>query len=144
MATRIAGAAAMMENNADDAHMQPGAGAAAAARLHHLPDLAHDDAEQQQHRHRIGEQQRDHDVVGRQERGQVGKDDEGDKGRQQSQADRDRAEHPRFRPLGRRMGERGFGAGSLFDAHGPLAAAGGAQSPLNTRSHEGLARPPRH
>ena len=35
----------------DDAHMQPCRRAAAPARLHHLPDLVGDDAEQQEHGH---------------------------------------------------------------------------------------------
>ena len=40
IATRIAGTAAMTENRPTMLHVQPRAGAAAAAGLHHLPDLA--------------------------------------------------------------------------------------------------------
>ena len=97
MATRIAGTAATIENKRDDAHVQACRGAARAARLHHLPDLAGDDADQQQHRRRVGEQQRHHDVVGRQDRREIGEHDEGEEGRQQREADRDRAQGCGFR-----------------------------------------------
>ena len=106
---------------ADDAHVQPRRGAAGAPRLHHLPDLANDDGDQQDHRRRIGEQQADHDVMGRGDGGQIGEDDEGDEGRQQRQADGDRPEHARLAPPRRRGRQRGFG-GSLIDAHCPPAA----------------------
>ena len=71
---------------ADDAHVQPRGRAPGTARLHHLPDFAHDDAEQQQHRRRVHQQQRDDDVVSRRNRRQVGQNDEGGEGRQQRQA----------------------------------------------------------
>ncbi len=64
----------------DDADVQPRRGPAAAARLHHQPDLAADDAEQQEHRQRVGEQQRDHDRVGRRDRCEIGQHHEGRKG----------------------------------------------------------------
>ena len=52
-ATRIAGTAAITENSADDAHVQPRGGAPVAARLHDVPDLAADDADQQEHGERV-------------------------------------------------------------------------------------------
>ena len=61
-------------------------------------------------------QQRDDHVMGRRDRREVGEDDEGGEGRQQREADGDRAEHPRFAPLGGGRRERGFGGGGLFDA----------------------------
>ena len=101
---------------ADDAHVQLGAGAPGAARLHDQPDFAHDDAEQQQHRGGIHQQQRDDHVMGRQDRREIGEDDEGGEGREQSEPDGDRAEHPRFPRLDGGRRERGFGGGGLFDA----------------------------
>ncbi len=111
---------------ADDADMQPGGGAARAARLHHLPDFAHDDCEQQNDGRRVGQQQRDDDVMGRRDRRQIGENDESGKGRQQRQDDRDRPHDPRFTALGRRCGERRFGTGGLVDAHeSPAGRVGG-------------------
>ena len=70
---------------ADDAHMQPRAGAAAPARLHDVPDFAADDADQQQRRERVDRQHGDDDLMGRRDRRQPGEHHEGDGGRQQRQ-----------------------------------------------------------
>jgi hypothetical protein len=101
---------------ADDANVQLGAGAPGTPCLHHQPNLAHDDAEQQQHRGGVHQQQRDDDVMGRRDRRQIGQHDEGGECRQHREADRDRAEHPRFGPLGGGCRKRGFGGSGLFDA----------------------------
>jgi len=58
--------------------VQSGTGTPAAPCLHNLPDLAHDDAEQQQHRHSVHQQQRYDDIVGRRNRREIGEDNEGD------------------------------------------------------------------
>ena len=92
----------------DDPDVQPRRGAAAPAGLHHEPDLAGDDAEQQEDGERVDQQQRDDDLMGRRDRRQVGKHHEGRKGRQQRKAEprRDRAPAwhgsaawPRFRQV---------------------------------------------
>ena len=49
-ATRIAGTAAIDREQPDDPHVQPRRRAAAPAGLHHQPDLAGDDADQQEAR----------------------------------------------------------------------------------------------
>ena len=81
--------------HSDDTHVQPRTGAAGTTRLHDLPDLAGDDAEQERNRHRIGEQQRHDDVVTRRDRREVGEDDEGDERREHATPT---AIGPRIRP----------------------------------------------
>ena len=129
----------------DDAHMQARGGAPGAASVHHLPNLAHDDAEQNQHRHRIRQQQGNHHIMGGQDRRQVGENDEGDERREQREPDRDRTKGSGFRLLGRRVGERGVGGCGLIDAHLPPAGDCGAWRPLKKLAcHGRLACPPRH
>jgi hypothetical protein len=75
---------------ADDLNVQPGRGAPATARLHQLPDFADDDADQQQNGGGIDQQERHHHVAGGLDRGQARKHHEGETGRQQREADRER------------------------------------------------------
>ena len=56
-------------------------------RLENMPDLAADDAEQQQDRERVHPEQGDDHVVGGLDRGEAGEHDEGRAGRQQRHAD---------------------------------------------------------
>jgi hypothetical protein len=76
--------------------------------------LPYDYAEQQQHGCRVHQQQRDHDVMGRRYRREVGENDEGDKGREQRKANGDGPQYPHFPALGGRSDEVGLGAGSLI------------------------------
>ena len=105
-ATRIAGTAAITENRPTIWTCSRAAALPAPPRLHDVPDLAADDAEQQQHRERVDPEQGDDHVVGRGDRRQVGQHHEGREGRQQRHADRRRPEQAgrescRF---GRRLG----------------------------------------
>jgi hypothetical protein len=84
--------------------MQPRAGAPAAARLHDVPDLAADDADQQERGKRVDRQHGDDDLVGRGDRGQAGEHREGDGRRNESQRDRDRSDHARRQARGRGAG----------------------------------------
>ena len=95
IATRTAGTAAIDREQPDDAHMQPRAGAAAAARLHDVPDFPADDGDQQQRRERVERQDRDDDLMGRRDRREAGQHREGHGRRQQRQRDRERADQAR-------------------------------------------------
>ncbi len=105
----------------DDLDMEPGRRPAPSPRLDDVPDLAPDDAEEQQHRERIHAEQRDDDIIGRIDRGQAGENDEGRECRKQRHADRRRSEQA--------------GCKSCRFS-GPLAASAGKASPtvvINSR-----------
>jgi hypothetical protein len=120
--------------------MQPGGGAAAAARLHDLPDFPTDGSEQQQDGRRVDQQQGDNDPVRRRQRRQIRQDDKGGKGRAQRQTDSDRTQQPGF-DLGRRDGRRpshGWRCGSRgFDRGiggiGGIGAGHGLRQTTNAR-----------
>ena len=100
----------------DDAHVQPRGGAPAAPRLHHAPDLAPDDQDQKKNRECVGGQKRDHDLMGRRDRGEPPEHDKGHEGRQQGERDGAKAKRPPD-PSGRRSGggRRQIGGGGLAD-----------------------------
>ena len=79
---------------ADDLDVQPRRRPAAAPGLHHLPDFADDDADQQQDGRGIDQQERTDDLAGRLDRRQAGQHHEGQEGRQQRQADGKRRQPP--------------------------------------------------
>ena len=75
---------------ADDLDVQPRRRPAAPPGLHHLPDFADDDADQQQDGRRIDQQEGIDDLARRLDRGQAGQHHEGQEGRQQRERDRKR------------------------------------------------------
>ena len=102
---------------ADDLHVEPRAGVAAPARLHHYPYFAADDGKEQQAGRDVAEQELDHDLVHRRDRGQVGKHEEGRGRGKQRDADGERPDQARGH------GHRGGAAGSRG---GHAAAAAGS------------------
>lgn len=72
--------------------MQARGGAATAASLNDLPDLAGDDRQQQQDRGAINQEEGDDDFVGRCDRGQSGQHHEGQECREERQADGERSQ----------------------------------------------------
>ena len=69
----------------DDAHMQPRRRPATPARLQDAPDFPADERQQQKNREGIHQQQREHDLMGRQNRREIGKHHKGRKRRQQGE-----------------------------------------------------------
>ena len=99
----------------DDAHVQPRAGPPAPARLQDAPDFPPDERQQKKDRERVHQQEREHDLVGRQNRREVGEHHEGRERRQQRQPTPRSADKPR-QPTGRRRrGGREFGRSDLAD-----------------------------
>jgi hypothetical protein len=90
---------------ADDADMEPRARPAAAAALHHRPDLAQDDAEQEQHGDCVDAEQADDDLVARRDRRQSGQHHEGGERRQERQHNHQRADEPHH-PAAARSADR--------------------------------------
>ena len=80
---------------ADDLHVQARASVAAPARLHHHPDFAADDGEQQKPGGEIRQQELDHHFVDRRDRRQARQHHEGGRRRQKREADRDGPDQPR-------------------------------------------------
>ena len=65
----------------DDAHVQSRRRAAAPPRLHHPPHLARNDEDEQEHGAGVDGEEKDHDLVGRHDRGEAGEHHEGDQRR---------------------------------------------------------------
>ena len=78
----------------DDAVMQSRAGARGAARGAQAAQLDADQHQQPDDDEPVAAEQRQHDLVGRDDRREAGEDDEGRERQDQRAADRDRAEHP--------------------------------------------------
>ena len=100
----------------NDAHVKSRRGAPAAPRLHNTPDLARNDHNEQKDRDRVGQEERDHDLMGRRDRREPGQHEEGDQRRQQRERNGREAKRPR-EPCrrGRRGSGRQLGGGGLTD-----------------------------
>ena len=80
---------------ADDLHVKPRAGVAAPARLDHYPYFAADDGKEENSGRGVAEQELDHDLVHRRDRGKAGKHQEGRGRGKQRDADRERPDQAR-------------------------------------------------
>ena len=99
----------------NDTHVQPCRGPPTPACLQDAPDFPPDERQQKKDRERVHQQEREDDLVGRQNRREVGEDHESRERRQQRHRHRDRADKPR-QPTGRRRrGGREFGRSDLAD-----------------------------
>ena len=83
---------------ADNADVQLGGCAAAPARLDDHPDLAPDNADEEQRRQRIRQQEADHDLVRRDDPGEPGQHHESQERGKERDADGDRSEPSNPRP----------------------------------------------
>ena len=75
----------------NDPHVQPRSGPATAASLEHPPHLPANQSDQERDGHRIGEEKRDHDLMGRSNRREPRQHHERREGRQQGQNDYENA-----------------------------------------------------
>ena len=99
----------------DDAHMQPRRRPAAPARLQNAPNFPADKCQQQKNREGIHQQQREDDLMGRQNWREIGKHHKGRKRRQQRERHRDRANKPPQPTRRWRRGGGEFGRSDLAD-----------------------------
>ena len=97
----------------NDPHVQPRSGPATAAGLEHPPHLPANQSDQERDGHRIGEEKRDHDLMGRSNRREPGQHHEGREGRQQRQNDYENADRTHDPGRWGRSGSCEFGLADL-------------------------------
>src|SRR4029079_6981975 len=109
----------------NNAYMQACRGAAATSRLQDLPDLAQGDGREQQHRHRIRQEQRYDDFVRWCDRREARKNNEGYESRQERECDRDDPELVNAARLGWcSRGNQRFSSGRLANLAHALSRPG--------------------